>query len=289
MRKKKIIVLFGLIAVLFVTGGCKKEPTQEEVEQSEYYTSLLNQYNKLEKKNKKLTEQLEEATAEDPKDKEVQEFLDKIRRDSLIKIEIAYGDTEEGSVFTENKGILSLANQLADTADPIELYTPDDVRLKYKHLYTYTLYDEDNSVFEVEVYEGNYVIFQDLSDRVFSVYQADQFGNAFLERRTYYPVLSARTKMAESSLVLKGNKVYGNDIAYEVVCYINDVEKEEIKKKDVKEKLSVNYLFHHRGEVVTLALGKTVIKIQDSEKATYYRVSEESMKELKQIFNGASS
>lgn len=284
MRKKKLLVIFGLIAILGITGGCKKEPTQEEVEQSEYYKNLLSQYNKLEKKNQKLTEELEEATAEDPKDKEVQEFLDKIRRDSLIKVEVAYGDTTSDSVFTENKGVLSLANQLVDTADVIELYTTDDVRLNYEHLYTYTLYDEDNSVFEVEVYEGNYVIFKDLPDRVFYVYEADQFGNAFLARRNYYPTLSARTKMAEASLILQGNKAYGNEIAYEVVCYIDEMQKEEVKKKDVKEKLSKEYLFHYRGEVVTLAVGKTVIKIEDSEKATYYRVDIETMTALKQIF-----
>lgn len=284
MRKTKQLVILGLIGILSMTGGCKKELTQEEVEQTEYYQNLLSQYHKLEKKNNKLSKELEEATAEDPKDKEVGEFLDKIRRDSLIKIEIAYGDTEEESVFLENKGLLSLANQLADKADVVELYTVDNLRLEQEHLYTYTLYDEDNSVFELEVYEGNYVIFKDLPERVFYVYEADQFGEAFLKKRTYYPTVSLQTKMAESPLVLQGNKVYSNEVAYKVVCHMNEIQKKEIKKKAVKEKLTKQYQFHYRGEVITVSVGKTVIKMDDSHKVKYYQISLEEMKALKEIF-----
>lgn len=291
MRKKKVLVVFGLLSILSVIGGCKKELTQEEVEQTKYYTDLLSQYNKLEKSNKKLEEQLEEATAESSEDKEVTELLDKISRDSLIKMEIAYGDTTSGSVFTENKGVLSLAKQLANTADTIELYTADDVKLKYAHLYTYTLYDEDNSVFELEVYEGNYVIFKDLPKRAFSVYKAERFGDAFLERRSYYPTVSTRSKMAESTLILRGNKAYENDIAYEIVSKIHEMDKKEIAKKKVKEELKTEYLFYYRGEVVTLSLGNTVIKIQDSstDKETYYQVSKEVMKEVKAIFSNKTN
>ncbi len=286
MCKRKLLVVFGLIATLMLMGGCKKEPTQEEVEQSPYYTDLLSQYNKLKKENKKLSTELEEATAEKPEDKEATELLEKISRDSLIKLEIAYGDTTTGSVFTENKGVLKLANQLAGTADVIELYTADDVRLNYEHQYTYTLYDEDNSVFELEIYDGNYVIFKDLPDRVFYVYEANQFGDAFLPRREYYPTISARAKMAEASVILRGQRAYENDTAYDVVCYINSMEKKEISKKQVKGTLKTEYLFYHHGEIITLGVGTTVIKIQDSEKTTYYKTDAETITGLKKIFAG---
>ena len=275
-----------LLAVLTVTG-CQKEPTQEEVEQSEYYTTLLSQYNKLKKQNKKLEAALEEATAEKPEDLEVEALLDKVSRDSLIKLEIAYGDTTSGSVFTENKGVLKLANQLASTADVVDLYTPDDIRLNYEQLYTYTLYDEDNSVFELEVYDGNYVIFNDLPERVFYVYDAAKFGDAFLERREYYPAISARAKMAESSVITRGEKAYDNKVAYEVVSYINSMNKETISGKNVK-KFKIEYLFYYHGEVITLGVSDSVIKIQDSENKTFYKTDEDTIKGLKKIFSNAT-
>lgn len=284
MRKKKIIVMIGLVVSLALLGGCKKELTQEEVEQSEYYTELLSQYNKITKENKKLTTQLEKATAEKPEDKETKELLEKIKRDSIIKLELSYGDTTSDSVFVENKGVLKLINQLANNADVVQDYKADDVKFKYQHLYNYTLYDEDNSVFELEVYDGNYVIFKDLPERVFYVYEASQFGDAFLARKDYYPTISARTKMVEAPIIIKGEQVYQKDKAKEVVTFIHSMEKQEIAAKKVKASLKNEYLFYYHGEIVTLAIGKQVIKIEDSEKATYYKVSAETVKELKQIF-----
>ena len=242
MQKKRQALIAGiLLATLSISvTGCKKEPTQEEVEQSEYYTDLLSQYNKVKKENKKLEAALEEATAESPEDIEVEALLDKVSRDSLIKVEVAYGDTTTGSVFTENKGVLEFANALASSADVIDIYTPDDIRLNYEQRYTYTLYDEDNSVFELEVYDGDYVIFKDLPERVFYVYEASKFGDAFLERREYYPTLSARAKMAESSIIVRGEKAYDSKTAYKVVSYINSMEKETISGKNIKE-LKTNY------------------------------------------------
>ncbi|MBS4931285.1 MAG: hypothetical protein KH020_08135 [Clostridiales bacterium] len=289
MQKKRQALIAGiLLATLSISvTGCKKEPTQEEVEQSEYYTDLLSQYNKVKKQNKKLEAALEEATAESPEDIEVEALLDKVSRDSLIKVEVAYGDTTTGSVFTENKGVLEFANALASSADVIDIYTPDDIRLNYEQRYTYTLYDEDNSVFELEVYDGDYVIFKDLPERVFYVYKASKFGDAFLERREYYPTLSARAKMAESSIIVRGEKAYDSKTAYKVVSYINSMKKETISGKNIKE-LKTNYLFYYHGEVLTLGIGKKVIMIQDSEKKTFYKTDEETVKGLKNIFSGKS-
>lgn len=284
MCKRKTFLFLGMLVIATTLSGCKKEPTQEEVEQSEYYIGLLSQYNKLKNENKKLAEQLEEATAEKPEDTEAKELLDKISRDSLIKMEIAYGNKTERSVFTENKGVLKLANKLASGADVIELYTVDDIKLNYEHLYSYTLYDEDNSVFEMDIYDGNYVVFQDLPEKVFYVYDAEKFGNAFLKRQGYYPNLSARALMTEADIIINGQKAYDKKVAYEVICYLDKMEKETIQKKDVKEKLKTEYLFYNHADIVTLKLGKTIVEVHSDQKTTYYKTSEETIKELKKIF-----
>lgn len=283
MLKKKIWIFVSVISVMSMIGGCKKEPTKEEVEQSKYYTDLLSQYNKVKKEKKTLSAKLEEATAEKPEDKETTALLDKIRRDSLIKMEISYGDAGVGSFFTENKGILNLAKQLADNVDIVENCVPDDIRLEHIHQYTYILYDEDNSVFELEIYDGNYVVFKDLPTRVFYIYKANRFGRAFLERNVEYPSQSTLLKMIETPFVIKGKKVYENDVAYQLASMIHEVDKKKVDAKKIKKAINHDYHFYYYGEKITLGFGEKTIKIKDKTGTVYYKIGKEAVEELKKI------
>lgn len=283
MLKKKIWLLISVIGAISIVSGCKKEPTKEEVEQSKYYADLLSQYNKIKKEKKKLSAKLEEATAEKPEDKETKALLDKILRDSLVKMEIAYGVEGENSFFTENKGILKLAKQLAEKVDVVENLTPEDIRLEHIHQYTYTLYDEDNSVFELEIYDGNYVVFKDLPTRVFYIYKANRFGRAFLERNVDYPAQSVLLKMIETPFVIKGKKVYENDIAYQLASTIYEVDKKKVDKKKIKKTIKDDYHFYYYGEKITLGLGEKTIKIKDKKNTVYYKIGKEVVQQLRKI------
>lgn len=283
MLKKKIWIFIGVIGAISMVSGCKKEPTKEEVEQSKYYIDLLSQYNKIKKEKKTLADKLTEATAETPEDKETKALLDKILRDSLVKMEIAYGIEGENSFFTENKGILKLAKQLAEKVDVVENLTPEDIRLEHIHQYTYTLYDEDNSVFELEIYDGNYVIFKDLPTRVFYVYKANRFGRAFLERTVDYPSQSTLAKMIETPFVIKGKKVYENDVAYQLTSIIHEVDKTKVNKKKIKKPIKDDYHFYYYGEKITLGLGEKTIKVKDRKGTSYYKVGKEVVQQLRKI------
>lgn len=283
MLKKKVWIFISVIGAISLISGCKKEPTQEEVEQSKYYADLLSQYNKVKKEKKKLADKLAEATAEKPEDKETKALLDKILRDSLVKMEIAYGVEGEDSFFTENKGILKLAKQLAEKVDVVENLTPEDIRLEHIHQYTYTLYDEDNSVFELEIYDGNYVVFKDLPTRVFYIYKANRFGRAFLERNVEYPSQSVLLKMIETPFVIKGKKVYENDVAYQLASTIYEVNKKKVDKKKIKKPIKDDYHFYYYGEKITLGLGEKTIKIKDKKGTIYYKVGKEVVQQLRKI------
>lgn len=283
MLKKKIWLLVSVIGAISIVSGCKKEPTKEEVEQSKYYADLLSQYNKIKKEKKKLSAKLEEATAEKPEDKETKALLDKILRDSLVKMEIAYGVEGENSFFTENKGILKLAKQLAEKVDVVENLTPEDIRLEHIHQYTYTLYDEDNSVFELEIYDGNYVVFKDLPTRVFYIYKANRFGRAFLERNVDYPAQSVLLKMIETPFVIKGKKVYENDVAYQLASTIYEVDKKKVDKKKIKKPIKDDYHFYYYGEKITLGLGEKTIKIKDKKNTVYYKIGKKVVQQLRKI------
>lgn len=283
MLKKKIWILISVMGAVSMVSGCKKEPSQEEVEQSKYYVELLSQYNKVKKEKKKLSDKLAEATAEKPEDKETKALLDKILRDSLVKMEIAYGVEGEESFFTENKGILKLAKQLAENVDVVENVVPADIRLEHIHQYTYTLYDEDNSVFELEIYDGNYVVFKDLPTRVFYIYKANRFGRAFLERNVDYPAQSTLLKMIESPFVIKGKKVYENDTAYQLSSIIYEVNKKKVDSKKIKKPIKDDYYFYYYGEKITLGLGEKTIKIKDKNETIYYKVGKDVIAQLKKI------
>lgn len=283
MLKKKIWILISVMGAISMVSGCKKEPSQEEVEQSKYYVELLSQYNKVKKEKKKLSDKLAEATAEKPEDKETKALLDKILRDSLVKMEIAYGVEGEESFFTENKGILKLAKQLAENVDVVENVVPADIRLEHIHQYTYTLYDEDNSVFELEIYDGNYVVFKDLPTRVFYIYKANRFGRAFLERNVDYPAQSTLLKMIESPFVIKGKKVYENDTAYQLSSIIYEVNKKKVDSKKIKKPIKDDYYFYYYGEKITLGLGEKTIKIKDKNETIYYKVGKDVIAQLKKI------
>ncbi len=283
MLKKKIWILISVMGAISMVSGCKKEPSQEEVEQSKYYIELLSQYNKVKKEKKKLSDKLAEATAEKPEDKETKALLDKILRDSLVKMEISYGVEGEESFFTENKGILKLAKQLAENVDVVENVMPADIRLEHIHQYTYTLYDEDNSVFELEIYDGNYVVFKDLPTRVFYIYKANRFGRAFLERNVDYPAQSILLKMIESPFVIKGKKVYENDTAYQLSSIIYEVNKKKVDSKKIKKPIKDDYYFYYYGEKITLGLGEKTIKIKDKNETIYYKVGKDVIEQLKKI------
>lgn len=286
MRKKKAAVILGLVLLCFSLNGCQKEPTKEEIEASQYYIDLQNQYTKLEKKNKKLNEKLVAASEKSPEETEIENLLDKIGRDSLIKMEVAYGDTSSGSVFTDHKGVLTLANKLAESATLVTRFTVDDIVLNHGNTYNYVLYDEDNSVFELMVFDGDYVIFKDLPEKVFHCYGANSFGQAYLARRNFYPKESLYLKMIESQIAVNGEKAYRNNIVYRVVSYLNTMDKKSIKEKKVKDKIKTTYIFYNHADTITLGLGKKTIHIVGMDKDLWYTVNSADIKKIKEIFKG---
>lgn len=283
MSRKQLLTLVALLSVCTIFSGCKKEPTQEEVEGSKYYSGLLKQYDKLKQKNDKLKEQLAATKEKTPKETEIDTLLDKIGRDSLIKMEIDYADGG-GSIFTDNKGVLSLANDLAMTADPVTRYSVDDIKLNYDATYKYVLYDEDNSVFGISVFEGDYIIFDDIPDQVFYAYSANKFGKAYLQRKRYYPDIKFMTMMIESPIVVRGNKAYDNTTVYKAVSCLATIDKTKIKKDKVDEDVKTEYLFLNHATVLTVSIGKHTIHMEGNGVDQWYKVSEASITDFKSKF-----
>lgn len=285
MIKRNVVTVLVILFVGVLFTGCKKELTKEEVEATPFYNDLLKQNDQLKEENSDLNDKITAANEKSPEEVEIEALLDKISRDSLIKMEVAITNNPSSSIFIENKGVLSIANKLAMNSDWVTRYTVDEIELTYGTAYTYVLYDEDNSVFEVSVYEGDFIVFKDLPDKVFYSYGAKAFGDAYLARKNYYPNTGLLTTMMESALITKDQKAYGKTVVAKVVEYFDEMEKESIKTAKFIDEGAVNYTFHNHGSTTEMKINESQIQIGHNDKKYSYKASKESIKSLKKLFS----
>lgn len=288
----------GLYSLLFcgtlftavnLTGCKEKELTKEEVIETSYYKNLKEKYDNLKKEKKDLEEQLEEATKTDPDDKRAVTYLKKLQKDSIIKLEIAPASNPSENSFFSQKAILKSATTLIKKADLTFNYTPDTLKEEYKAKYIYTLYDEDNSVFEITVYEGNYIVFSDLPHKVYYCYNADLIGNAFLKTKENYPKLPLFYKMANSSIVLvgEGENLHTASAIQKFALLFDEIEKEEMEENTQQsEKRQAVYTFYENGEKIVLTMYQTQISIVEEDgEVVWYRISEKDAEKIRKILD----
>lgn len=303
---KKIGILSVLcVLVLCTVTGCK--PSKKKVLSSTYYKELKEEKEKLEAENEKLKEEAETTKGMTADEQRAIDYLDKIARDRLVKLEIGYADNMENSEFIEDEAAFSLATAIARRADLTGKYTPEQIEEKYGPGYEYILYDEDNAVYEIKVYNGNYVVFTDLPNNVYYAYNASALGDGFLNYQDGYPNSNLLHRLADCSVITdKEGNYYEGDTAYGAANLINHMDKtkssrekaEEEWKEKVKNKkktqegsyepVSVVYTFYHHGNKMILTIYDKFYSIENMDgKKTWYKAEKESVNELKNIFTEA--
>ncbi len=313
--KKPFYKVFMLLSVCLVVSsslsGCK--PSEKKVVSSSYYKELNKKYKKLKKENEELKEEL--ASRDEPSEDEqrASDYLEKIGRDRIINLEVGYADNMEGSELIKDKEFFGIATAIAKRADLTERYTPEEIEKKYGPGYEYVLYDEDNAVYVIRVYKGDYVVFTDLPDNVYYSYRAGALGDAFMHYRNGYPNSRLLHRLADSPLVSDGSKCYENDSAFEAANYIRSMDRKQTSRKKAEEAWkkaylsgkkkssssedsgepelseyepdSKSYTFYHHGNVMTMTLYKEHICILNmDDKETWYKAEPEEIKELKKKF-----
>lgn len=299
---KKTAVLTAMCLSSFcLLTGCK--PSEREVLSSSYYKELQEENEKLEKQIEELKE---EAAADEPTvdEERAADYLDKIARDNLVRLEIGYANNMDGSEFIDNEAVFSFATLLAKRADLTQKYTPEEVEEKYGPGYEYILYDEDNAIYEVYVYGGNYVVFSDLPNNVYYVYNASALGEAFLHYQNGYPNSTLLHRLADASLITDADGLfYENNTASTAANWIDQMEKEKSSRKEAKKTWKeeekekkgsgkpepVSYTFYHHGNTLVLTIYDSFYKIENMDgKKYWYRASEEDVTQLKEIFTQAA-
>lgn len=302
MKRMLKVLLITAVSVTVIAGltGCKA--SKKKVLSSEYYKELNAKYEKLEKENTKLQRQIDAKDEPTEDEQRAKDYLDKIARDSLVKLEVGHSDNMKGSEFVNTKAAFSIATQIASRADITAKYTVKELNEKFESKYEYVLYDENNAVYEIEVFEGDYIIFSDLPNNVYYCYQASALGDAFLHYKDGYPNSKLLHRLADSAVITTGNDTihFDNRIAVEAANYIDKMEKDSSSKekaekvwkeaakknnKEYEEPKGIKYTFYHHGNQLILTIYDEYIKIKNmDDKVTWYQADEESIKELKKIF-----
>lgn len=294
-RKRKWLAFFVVAtAMVFALTGCKA--SKKKVLESTYYKELKKENNKLKKENKALQSKVDAENDVTEEEQRSSDYLEKITRDTLVKLEVGYADDMESSTFVEDKAVFSAATAIAERADRTTKYTPEEVEKLYGPGYEYILYDEDNAVYEVMVYGGNYVVFTDLPNNVYYVYNASEIGDAFVHFKNGYPNSKLMHRLADTPLITsKTGKYYENDVAFSAANFIDQMSKKKStearakkkwgKKTAKKLKNGKSYTFYHHGNTMNVTIYDEYFSIRNMNgKTTWYHAEKATVKKLKNIF-----
>lgn len=298
MKKRIAYLGMGFFLWTALLTGCEKGPSKEEVEASQYYQKLQT-VNKEQKKRlnaleeeinalqQVLTkEQQQEESQATPQmgNKKAEAYLEKIKNSSLISVEVGYTDDYCDSVYVGDSAVFSIAKKLGTEADLTTKYTVEKLKKKMGSGYVYTLYEEDGSVFQAEIYGDGYVVFQDLPGQVYYCQGSNTLGQAYLIRRGDYPNSKLLHRMADSALVVKSKtKAWTKETALAAANYIDEIPKTKIKDREEKEtKKTEEYSFFSYGSRMELSLYKSQICITAWDGMEHwYQLTKEQVKELK--------
>ena len=138
-RKIYAVLILSIVLVLSLTG-CKA--SKKKVLSSSYYKELKKENKKLKKENKSLKSKVDAENDMTEDEQRASDYLEKISRDHLVKLEVGYADNMNGSEFVEDEAVFSLATSIALRADKTTKYTPEEVKEKYGPGYEYILYED---------------------------------------------------------------------------------------------------------------------------------------------------
>lgn len=301
--KKSVLCLGTLfLSGMLLLSGCENGPTREEVEASEYYQELVTSNKEQKKEIESLETEVNELsqalikeqqkeenqTSEKKGNKKAEKYFTKIKNSSLIRLEVGYTDEYCDSVYVNEKAVLTLAKTIADSPDLTARYTPEQLREQMGAGYIYTLYEEDGSIFQAEVYGDGYVIFPDLPGQVYYCPESCYLGEAYLVRKGSYPNSRLLHRMADSALAVQfGKKAWKQEVCIAVANCIDQMPKEKIIKDKKKEtEASAEYSFYSFGNRMDLILYESQICIKGWDgKETWYQVTKDRVNGLLHLFS----
>lgn len=277
--KKTLLLALMLMVLGCSVSGCKGELSKEEVVQSSYYQELLEKYHKKKDRADRLQDKLKEARSQNQGRNEAEEFLEQVERGYFIKIQI--NDRMGRSYFVDYQPVFSYIKNWISRAQWLPRYDKETTIAGLEPTYEYYIYDEDNSTYMMQVYENDYVCFQERPEDVFVIYGANDMGNAFVSSgdMEYTNLLK---QLEHSYLAVKGEKQYYESKNIKAFARaLDNTEKKKGKKTEKKPK--EQFLFFYHGQVIQVDFYESRLAIIGKEKQIWYGIEEKDLTVLRKI------
>lgn len=286
MKKKRLIIFFMVVLLCTISGCGKKEITKEEIKSSDMYQDLKIKLDKLQADYDDLEEKMQNMESESPSEVENNEYRTKLTRGGVYKFDIQDAEENQEKVSLSDEDSLAQMSIYMNRADwdtnvDIEYLTDHHVKQ-----YRYVLYDEDNSVYEMSIYDDDYLVFDDLQDKVFYAKGVSSFGNAFFTSNEYRPHLSLVASLYESALFFVDDRLYDKQKAQSAIAAFEALSKNKKKNIECKEENLKKTMQGRRfGTVYEMKIYKKAIVLSDDVgNVEYYKVTSEDSKEFLKNF-----
>lgn len=282
MGKKKFTVGFSILLLVFLVGGCgQRELTKADIKGTEFYQDLEAKYSQLERKYEKLKER---TPSEEELSEDADTYFKSIKRSSFLKVR--YSENSSGSYeISDNVSLCNwlkkqLVRGIVETNQNAEEW-----RNEQTALYQYTLYNEDNSICQCQVYDGDYVVFDALPDTVFYVAQVSRIGDGCFgrgdERKTIKRSLVAR--LYDSQLMFENGEVKSIAECRELAVAFEKYKGKIASKKPshVEAVSKKEYIFKCDGDTYMMEVYESCFSItQNGGDVTWYQSEKDLVKQF---------
>lgn len=287
MGEKKIAFVSGLLLILFLFGGCgRQELTENDIKTTDIYSSLETKYSQLERKYEKLREQ--KGKEEEPSE-DAELYFKKMKRSTFYKVR--YSDNATGRYEISDSSSLckwlkkQLVRGIVETNQNAEEWKNEQTAI-----YQYTLYNEDNSVCQCQVYDGDYVVFDDLPDTIYYVAQVSRLGDGCLGREESKQVIkrSLVTRLYDSQLLFEDGELKSLADCRKLVIAFEQCKGKLCSKKpaDVEAGSTREYIFKCDGDTYVMEVYQNCFSItENGGDVTWYQSEGEEVKQFLKTLN----
>lgn len=254
MKKQNVLTGIAgclIILLLFANGCGKKELTSEEVKATDTYQNLETKYNELERKYEKMKASVPENQETDVS---ADACLKRIKRSDFIRVKVS--KVQDGRYeISDNRTLIKWAKKSFSNAIATQ-FRMEEFLSEQTSRFTYTLYNEDNTVSQCSVYEDDYVVFDEIPDTVYYVAGASRLGLGTFgtEQSAKLPSRSFETQLYESQMAYEQDRfLEEKEIRTLALSFQeNKGTKSESKPADVEGASKREYIFRCDGDTFVM-------------------------------------
>lgn len=286
-RIKNFILVFLFCIFVVTVTGCEKELTESDIKETDTYQELETAYNQLQRKYEKVIGTKADTTTEEAA-VDVASYLKHLKRSNFIKVRYTYNHNSRYEISDNVSLCKWLKEQLGKAVLETNL-NGEEFQTEQTALYSYTLYNEDNSICQCQVYEGDYVVFSELPDSVYYVAGACRLGDASFVREEIPKIQrSFKLQFYQSQLAYMNDKLLSIADTKKVGAAFADMDLKRVaaKPSDVEASSAREYIFKCDGITYVMEVYTAYFSVtREGNQVDWYQAKEEDIQEFLKVLN----